>query len=375
MKKSLSMILAIIIIFNMLLPSYIYATGSSGSESKTETYNPQSWLDVEKGGIQNFDTLTKDDESSATVNGRKEKLTETATTNITLMGTAMRILCLIPQSIQLVLSLATTGYVIGSTSGSSSFHWFSIHDTVFGKISLFDINFFDNTGASSSGNANLIIKQQVAGWFYAMRTIAMIGSLVVLIYVGIRMAISTIAEDQAKYKQMIMNWLTSFIILFILPYVLIFTFNIADSMIKLIPEQSKSSTFEETINKKVTTDLVSESIMPAVGAFALMVVLTYYQVIFFFKYMLRLLKAAFLVIISPLITITYALDKGKAHKTWFKQYIGVIFMQVIHALIYSIFMYSAGEIATRAPIIAIAFFMALSRGEKIFNYLFDLDVD
>lgn len=350
-----------------------------GKDSSTSTtYNPQTWVDVEKSGIKNIDTFRNGDESTATVNGRQEKLTETGNTNITIMGAIMRILCLIPQAFQLGISLVTSPYTSNGSINpiSSSFQWFSIHDTVFGKISLFDINFFNvKSSASSTSNVNEIIKQQVASWFYAMRTLAIIASLIVLIYAGIKMAVSTLAEDQAKYKEMLLHWVSSFIILFILPYVLIFTLNVEESLRNMIPEQSQGTTFEQTIHKKISTDITSESIMTSVGAFILLVILTYYQVQFFAKYIMRLLKAAFLVIISPLITITYSLDTGKAYKKWFEQYVGVVFMQVIHTLIYSIFMFSASEIAVRAPIISVAFFMALSRGEKIFNYLFGLKVE
>ena len=42
-----------------------------------------------------------------------------------------------------------------------------------------------------------------------------------------------------------------------------------------------------------------------------------------------------------------------------------VFIQPLHAMLYMVFMYSAGEIAKVAPIFAILFFMGLSRGEKI----------
>lgn len=373
MKKSISIFILAIIILCALFPIKSYAETESGSTS----YTHQNFEDVEKEGMQNPDTILKDDESTATVNGKQQKITETGNTTWTVAGVVIRALSYIPQTFQTVMSLVISPYVTdggsAGTIGSSSIKWFTIQDTVFGKISLFDINFFDTSNKSGvSNNPNVIIKEQVANWFYIIRTISMIGALLVLIYTGIRMAISTVASDQAKYKQMLLNWFVSFVVLFILPYAMMLILNIADSFIKLIPQKVGNSAFEQNINTTVNDKLLAEEFLPAFGAFLTLILLTYYQVKFFFRYLVRFLKVAFLIIISPLITVTYALDKGSTHKKWFQQFISAVFIQAIHAIIYSIFIFSAAEIATKAPIVAIAFFMALSRGEKIFTYLFNI---
>ena len=137
-------------------------------------------------------------------------------------------------------------------------------------------------------------------------------------------------------------------------------------------DEKDNNNSSENINIIINDKLIAESFFPAFGALLTLILLTYYQVKFFCTYLWRFLKVAFLIIISPLITVTYALDKGSAHKKWLSQFISSVFIQTIHAIIYSIFIFSAAEIATRAPIVAIAFFMALSRGEKIFTYLFNI---
>ena len=79
--------------------------------------------------------------------------------------------------------------------------------------------------------------------------------------------------------------------------------------------------------------------------------------------------------IAPLICVTYPIDtmgdnEAQAFKNWTKQMITQVFLQAIHLLIYVVFIYSAGEIAVRAPIVAIMFFAALSNGEKIVRKAF-----
>lgn len=203
----------------------------------------------------------------------------------------------------------------------------------------------------------------------------MIAALILLVYTGIRMAISTISADQAKYKAMLISWTKSFLILFILPYILILVISISDALVEAIPKKDTNEGFEIAIEKKVNNQLDNDSTFAAFGAFITLCLLAYYQVKFFIKYLFRFFKVAFLVIISPLITITYCLDKGSAHKNWFEEFIGSVFIQAIHALIYAVFMFSASEIAATVPIIAVAFFMALSRGEKIFAYIFNIKTE
>ena len=45
--------------------------------------------------------------------------------------------------------------------------------------------------------------------------------LCVLIYVGIRMAISTVASDKAAYKKMLVDWACSLALIFLLQYIIL----------------------------------------------------------------------------------------------------------------------------------------------------------
>ena len=146
----------------------------------------------------------------------------------------------------------------------------------------------------------------------------------------------------------------------------------ADTMLQIIPQKNAEDSFEQTIITNLNSDMQGSKITSMIAAFFTYCFLVYYHFVFFGKYFTRFFKVIILVIISPIITVTYSLDRGSAHKKWFEEFIGAVFMQVVHALIYSIFAVSAGVIATKAPIITVAFFMALTKGEKIFNYVFKL---
>ena len=85
-----------------------------------------------------------------------------------------------------------------------------------------------------------------------------------------------------------------------------------------------------------------------------------------------------MVVISPLITITYSVDKARdnqaqAFNTWLREFLVNLFIQPLHALLFVIFMSTAFAIMQKAPLLAIIFFAALSRGERIVRSIFKID--
>ena len=85
----------------------------------------------------------------------------------------------------------------------------------------------------------------------------------------------------------------------------------------------------------------------------------------------------FLIVISPLITITYSIDKagdGKAQafSIWFNELVTNILIQPLHAIIYLIFVVTANNIAAESPIIALAFLMAMGTVEKTVKTVFNM---
>ena len=53
----------------------------------------------------------------------------------------------------------------------------------------------------------------MATFFVVLRNIALVINLLILIYSAIRMAISSVADEKAKYKKMCIDWLVSFVLI------------------------------------------------------------------------------------------------------------------------------------------------------------------
>ena len=71
--------------------------------------------------------------------------------------------------------------------------------------------------------ASKTLQPTVATWYKALRAIALVGLLSVLVYVGIRILISSTGQEKAKYKKMIIDWLSALCLLFVLHYIMLFT--------------------------------------------------------------------------------------------------------------------------------------------------------
>ncbi len=83
----------------------------------------------------------------------------------------------------------------------------------------------------------------------------------------------------------------------------------------------------------------------------------------------RVISNAFLILISPLVTVTYAIDKSndckaQAFNSWFEEMITNVFIQPMHLLLFLVLLYSAGEIAQLYPIVAILFLFGIGKAEK-----------
>lgn len=367
MKKVIVSILIIATILNLIQPITSFATDTADTISKEDAQ-------------AEYDALLNSEEREITSAGekRKEKLTFSPTGGAVVANILASIISTVVSVIPLTLSMVV--------SDSGDMHFFTIYDVVFGEMGIFDANYLLDNG--NNNDIHTAIKGQVAVWYNAIRKIAIALSLCVLLYMGIRMAISTLAEDKAKYKEMLIGWVQSFILIFFMHYIILISMVLSDSLLNIIKSMTGAGQAEGSFiinalfntEAKLTMSLFTNGMLlmgwDAVSASIAFWVIVFFQVKFFMLYAKRMLSVAFLIIISPLITVTYPIDKagdGKAQAfvAWFKEFEVNMFIQPLHALLYVVFIVSASEIAFRAPLLAALFFMGLSRGEKVMKGIFD----
>ena len=283
---------------------------------------------------------------------------------------------------------ALVAYTEGATDSSVDTSTITPFDIFFNKVKLVDINFFDIGTESNFINT---MRTSVASWYYIMRIIAASILLVILIYVGIRMAISTVASDRAMYKKMLVDWVCSLALVFLLHYIIIFVITVNNSIVSVI-ENSVDNTNVSNTYKEIR-DIAGEHLFLAnldnIGATIIYIMLIWQTFGIIVSYFNRMLKVAFLIIISPLVTITYSIDKmgdGKAQalNLWLKEIVFTILIQPFHCIIYMCLIDTAFNLLAQPAdnieklshaLVAIIMIRFIKEGEKIIRNIFDFKDD
>ena len=232
-------------------------------------------------------------------------------------------------------------------------HLITPFDIFFNKYKLLDVNFFDIDGVEE-GSIPHTMRITISGWFYVMRTIAASILLIILIYVGIRMAISTVAEEKAKYKKMLFDWVCSLALIFVLQYIAIFTIYTNNAIVGALKGMLTDTAVEDSLNNtiiNIATEAIAGVGIPSMAAVLVTVFIVFQTVAFLIAYINRMLKVGFLIMISPLISITYSIDKmgdGKAQalNKWLAEFIFTILIQPFHCLTYIAFVRTAFSLIT-----------------------------
>ena len=217
----------------------------------------------------------------------------------------------------------------------------------FNKYYLTDINFFE---IKDNMNDDIkVLRSNVAKWFYIFRNIAAAALLVICIYVGMRMALSTIAEQEAKYKKMLIDWVVSLVLIFVMEYIIIFVIMLNEVLVKTLA-RAFSITGDGVSN--IMLELGIKAVLPGVSSLGALLVysaLVLMTIIFLITYITRMIKVGFLIVCSPMVTITYSIDRmgdGKAQSlaAWFKEFLYTVLIQPFHCILYYTFSSVAFEL-------------------------------
>lgn len=271
-------------------------------------------------------------------------------------------------------------------------------------------------------------KSIVSTWYVALRNLAIIIMLSVLLYIGIRIIISSTANSKVKYKEMLVDWLIGMFLIFFMHYIMAFAFSMTELFTDSISASIERPTValnlskfesnageegtqalknlgglteDETLdwkNVEITTDFtgyarlllqmqyskasndekVTNDDISYMGYTVLFAVMVIYTVMFSWKYLKRLIYIIFLVMISPLIALSYPLDKmndgsAQAFNMWIKEFIFTLLIQPFDLLLYTVLIGSAITMATDNMIYALVVLGFMLPAEKILKKFFGFD--
>ncbi|MBE5819836.1 MAG: hypothetical protein E7310_03340 [Clostridiales bacterium] len=290
-----------------------------------------------------------------------------------------------------------------------------------GKVSTDEITTISTAAA---------LRDTITKWYYAIRNLALVGLLSVLVYVGIRIIISSSTTEKAKYKAMITDWLVAICLVMVLHYIMVFAitlvekitvavsssneseviwYNIGDEdTIEAVKDQapellegSKTGNLEWPVNllgsarmesqflsvydeTKATTSEDSDNIdldqtlRQKMSYTIIYLAMIFFTIFFLFYYLKRVIYLAFLTLIAPLIALTYPIDKindgtAQGFSVWLKEYMYNLLIQPFHILLYTVFITTAFDFAETNPIYVCVVLGFLMPAEKLLRKMFNFN--
>ena len=287
------------------------------------------------------------------------------------------------------------------------------------EIPALDVNFINpNTDLTISQdedglqiyNSAEVLGPQIAKWYVALRNFVLIGLMIVLLYIGIRIIISSTSEDKAKYKEHIKDWLVAVILVIFMHYIMAFALTITEYIVNALSatnqgiELTVSEENIEAMEEQAEVDLPGNTYYTNlmgltrleqqastkdedgsdvftwnyIGYTFVYLVLVIFTIMFLVIYIKRVVYMAFLTVIAPLVALTYPIDKisdgqAQAFSMWLKEYIYNLLLQPFHLLLYTMLVGSVMDLASSNVLYAIVALAFLMPAEQLLRRLFGFE--
>ena len=270
---------------------------------------------------------------------------------------------------------------------------YNIERIIYNEVPILDINFFSNTAAGkvvSSDSAVAFIRNAVATWYVSFRNLVVIAMAAIIIYIGIRMALSTIPQGKATYKRMLIGWIQALVIVFVIHMVMILIINTNNNLVDifknslyqtegLVTAEGSSNPDETSIYDTIRTRAYDFRISVGFSGTIIYMVLIITWLRFLWVYLKRSFTIIILVIIAPFIGAKYAIDsargkKGTSFSSWLYDFTFNVLIQTVHALIYVVIMSSVINFAFDSVvgfIISLIFLNFMISADEIFRSIFN----
>ena len=234
----------------------------------------------------------------------------------------------------------------------------TVEEVIFNKIPILDVNIFKINEAGgqqiSEESTTGIIRAQVRKWYVIMSSTAIIIMLFMLIYTGIRMAISTVASEKAQFKQLLLAWFIGLTVAMFIHFFMVIVLFINESLLNVIFNNSNTTIESElSLYDTIRTKAYSVKISEGFTATIMYAFLVYILIRYIGMYTKRYLIVNILAILAPLIGIKYAFDKAKSGKSnaisgWMYEFALNVLVQTVHAILYIMLIGMAVKLSSKS---------------------------
>ncbi len=371
--KKLSVVLLVMLMLNFIICGFSYAA-------------PED-IDVDASSFNMSSIHQADQEGTVEIEGHKKEIGTTQSIVGSIAGTIMSPIIELFGGVSGMGSIITEmgGYYrTESEFGADKDGILKVSSIVFGEYLLLDPAITKtaanlNPSITPTGIIALmdLIKELCSSAFTVIRAVALGFFIILILVTAIRLALSTTAVDIAKFKALIVDWAVGLGFTFAVKYIFLLLNALLDVFMealwsaRMALETSNNSSFEFVFYEDIWQTIAQAGGMQLVGYGILYIFLIWVTFKFFLKYIMRVFKILFLVVMGPIVGVVYTFQKAgekngsDAIMKWFSSYCMNLYIQPIHAIIYLIFMFSATEIAMSAPFLGIIFLWALERADKI----------
>ena len=231
-----------------------------------------------------------------------------------------------------------------------------------------------------NNNTAYSLQSIIAQWYVALRNIAILGLLIVIVFSGIRIVISSAAEQMAKYKIILKDMLIGLLLVLTMHYMMSFLLLLTQKITEMFNTNItiEGDQLMNYIRVEVSHYALVNNTMKHLGFTLIYIVMVWYTVMFTIQYIKRAIYIAFLTFIAPGVALVYPIEKlrsgqSRAFNTWFKEYVFNLILQPIHLVLYTIFVGSTIELAKINILYAIIAIGFLLEAEKFIKKMFGVE--
>lgn len=283
----------------------------------------------------------------------------------------------------------------------------TVEDTIWAESQSVQLTFF-NASVNPLSSFGDSFRNLVGSVYNGLRYLVAAIYVIILVYLGIRMILSSVGRQKAHYKMMLQYWLMGLLLLIAFHWVMAFIIWISYQLTFAFAELGRSALATPLdavtdgidaggakvtgfiLNRLVVDAGVLAPLIPALGVLLSpiwlivgLIVYIVYSLVIFFTYIKRLFTIALLIVLFPLVVLSYVFDKmgdrrAQTFSTWVREFTVNVFIQPIHAFLLSIVAFlfaSLGifKIPILGTILCLGMLALIPMGEKTIKSLFQIN--
>lgn len=307
--------------------------------------------------------------------------------------------------------------LFGTNATAASGDRVTVESIFFNEIPILDANFFDTehaggrdlkveteeiseqavTGQEQAQSANVVVmlRENLRSMYIVVRNLSIALLLFALLFMGIKIAISSSAEKKAKYKSLLLSWVVAMLVVLFIHLFMYAIFQLNATFVDMCKDWGENAANQE-VSGLLTHSQHQEELSlydairikayvfnwkEGVPATIIYVYMVYLLIRFLLIYFKRYLTIYILALSGSFMGVKYAFDKMLGRKTtslskWMKDFAFNVLLQTVHAFIYVLFMSVALAVSQESlggALIALVILNFMLKADSIIIQIFGLN--